>query len=283
MKIGLLHPGEMGASIGAVLTKTGHEVLYLASGRSSATRNRAVQAGLYDAGLLPDLVGQVEVLFSICPPSAALEVATSVMQVGFAGMYVDANAIAPQSAVQVAAVVQAGQATYVDGGIIGPPVREAGQTRLYLSGAKAPLVAGLFENTILETPILGEALQAASALKMAYAAWSKGSAALLLASRALARAAGVEAALVQEWQDSSPELLTRIERAANSSAKKGWRWVGEMEEIALSMEQHNLPDGFHLGAAEVFRRLEGFKDADSSLDGVLEALVLGDERDDSRF
>jgi 3-hydroxyisobutyrate dehydrogenase-like beta-hydroxyacid dehydrogenase len=275
MNIGLLHPGEMGASLGAVLTKAGHEVLYVASGRSSATRERAVQAGLRDAGSLPALLEQVGVVLSVCPPSAALDVATDVMQAGFGGLYLDANAIAPQSALEIAALVQAGQATYVDGGIIGAPVRAPGQTCLYLSGAAAPVVADLFAGSMLKTRVLGEALQAASALKMAYAAWSKGSAALLLASRALARAAGVEEALVQEWQDSSPELLVRVERAATSSAKKGWRWVGEMEEIASSLRQHDLPDGFHMAAAEVFRRLEGFKDAGSNLDAVLEALVAG--------
>jgi 3-hydroxyisobutyrate dehydrogenase-like beta-hydroxyacid dehydrogenase len=275
MKIGLLHPGEMGASIGAVLTKAGHQVLYVASGRSSGTRERAVQAGLHDAGSLPALLEQVGVVLSICPPSAALDVATDVMQAGFRGLYVDANAIAPHSAVEIADLVQAGQATYVDGGIIGAPVRAPAQTCLYLSGAAAPMVADLFAGSMLKTRVLGETLHAASALKMAYAAWSKGSAALLLTSMALARAAGVEEALAQEWQDSSSELLVRVERAAASSAKKGWRWVGEMEEIASSLREHDLPDGFHVAAAEVFRRLEGFKDAGSNLDAVLEALVAG--------
>ena len=36
--------------------------------------------------------------------------------------------------------------------------------------------------------------------------------------------------------------------------RKGWRWVGEMEEIAHSMAAHDLPTGFHEAAAEVFRR-----------------------------
>ncbi len=268
MKIGLLHPGEMGASLGAVLTKAGHTVFYLASGRSVATRKRAAKAGLQDAGSLATLLEQVEVLFSVCPPSAALAVASTVMQLGFHGVYVDANAIAPSTALQIAALVP----NYVDGGIIGAPIQENSQTRLYLSGQAAPMVAELFEGSILKTRVLGEALQAASALKMAYAAWSKGSAALLLTSMALARAAGVEGALVQEWQNSSPELLTRVEKAAKSSAKKGWRWVGEMNEIALSMQAHDLPDGFHLAAAEVLSRLEDFKDSEAKLETMLDVI-----------
>ena len=269
MKIGLLHPGEMGASLGAVLTKAGYDVLFMAAGRSVASRERATEAGLQDAGSLTTLLEQVEVLFSVCPPSAALAVASTVMKTGFHGVYVDANAIAPSTALQIAALVQADKATYVDGGIIGSPIQENSQTRLYLSGTAAPIVSELFAGSILETRVLGEALQAASALKMAYAAWSKGSAALLLTSMALARASGVEDALVQE----SPELIPRVERAAKSSAKKGWRWIGEMNEIALSMQAHDLPDGFHLGAAEVFTRLEKFKNSEAELEAVLEVIV----------
>jgi 3-hydroxyisobutyrate dehydrogenase-like beta-hydroxyacid dehydrogenase len=214
MNIGLVHPGEMGASVGAALRHVGHDVFCVASGRSNATRERAFKAGLSDAGSLNTLVEQTEVLFSICPPSAALEMANTVLQLGFGGIYVDANAIAPKTALTIATRVEAGNARYVDGGIIGAPVALGSQTCLYLSGLAAPMVAELFQGSMLKTVVLDQAPVAASALKMAYAAWSKGSAALLLSSLALARASGVEAALLQEWQDSSPELLLRVERAA---------------------------------------------------------------------
>jgi hypothetical protein len=94
---------------------------------------------------------------------------------------------------------------------------------------------------------------AASAVKMAYASWTKGSAALLLAARALARAEGVEDALLAEWAISQPGLEKRSAGAAGSAAAKGWRWVAEMEEIAASMAADGLPAGFHQAAAEVYR------------------------------
>ena len=95
---------------------------------------------------------------------------------------------------------------------------------------------------------------AASALKMAYAAWTKGSAALLLSALASARATGVEEALRAEWKRSLPELGARSERAADSAAAKGWRWVGEMNEIAATFAAAGLPPGFHEAAAEMFDR-----------------------------
>jgi 3-hydroxyisobutyrate dehydrogenase-like beta-hydroxyacid dehydrogenase len=128
---------------------------------------------------------------------------------------------------------------------------------LYLSGADEPAVRdvyGLFLGTPLEPRLLAGPATAASAVKMAYAAWTKGSSALLLDARALARAEGVEDALLAEWALSQPRLADQLERSARAAVTKGWRWVGEMEEIAHAMADAGLPDGFHEAAAEIFRR-----------------------------
>ncbi|HYX76187.1 MAG TPA: DUF1932 domain-containing protein, partial [Gaiellaceae bacterium] len=89
----------------------------------------------------------------------------------------------------------------------------------------------------------------------AYAAWTKGTGAMLIAIRDLARAERVEAALAEEWRLSLPDLPDRLERALASAGAKGWRWVGEMEEIAATFSAAGLPGGFHEAAAEVFRTL----------------------------
>jgi hypothetical protein len=241
--VGLLHPGEMGAAVGAALLAAGHRVVWASEGRSEATRARADQAGLEDAGTLAE-VARSEVVLSVCPPHAAVEVAGSVGR--SAGIFVDANAIAPATAFRVGELVE----DFVDGGIVGPPPREPGTTRLYLSGRRAGEVAELFAGSPLEPRVV----ENASGVKMAYAAWTKGSSALLLAVRELARAEQVEPTLLAEWELSLPELLERSEGAARSAEAKGWRWVGEMEEIAATFEANGLPGGFHHAAAEVFRR-----------------------------
>ena len=106
---------------------------------------------------------------------------------------------------------------------------------------------------------------------MAYAAWTKGSAALLLTVRALARAEGVEETLLAEWGISQPGLEARSAGAAGAAAAKGWRWIAEMEEIAATMAAVGLPEGFHQAAAEIYRR---FRPADSAgKEAGLDALV----------
>jgi 3-hydroxyisobutyrate dehydrogenase-like beta-hydroxyacid dehydrogenase len=247
MAVGLLHPGEMGAALGENLLAAGHHVLWASTGRSAETRARAEEAGLEDAGTVEEVLRRSEVILSVCPPHAALDVARSVA--GFDGIYVDANAVSPATAREIGG-------RFVDGGIIGPPPREPGTTRLYLSGEEAETVAALFQRTALEPCVISDEPGAASALKMAYAAWTKGTAAMLIAIRALARAENVEELLLEEWRLSLPELIERSGAAARSADRKGWRWVGEMDEIASTFAAAGLPDGFHRAAAEVFRRVE---------------------------
>ena len=239
--VGLLHPGEMGAAVGAALRARGTRVLWASKGRSVETRARAKAAGLEDVGSVEELA-RCDAVFSICPPHAALDVARSAE---FGGLYVDANAVSPATAAQVGQAV----GEFVDGGIVGPPPLEPGTTRLYLSGAEAERVAELFRGSALESRVVANA----SAVKMAYAAWTKGTAAMLLAIRELARGEGVEEALLEEWDLSQPKLRDGYERALRSADAKGWRWVGEMEQIAASFEADGLPGGFHRAAAEVYR------------------------------
>ncbi len=272
--IGLLNPGEMGAAVGRCLTSAGHTVLWASDGRSEDTARRAAAAGLADARTPRQVADRARIILSICPPHAALDVAWAVH--GFTGLYVDANAVAPGTAREIAQLITANGGTYVDGGIIGPPPATPGTTRLYLSGERAATMVDLFQGTGLDPQIAVGPATAASAVKMAYAAWTKGTSALLLAARALAQAEGVEDTLLAEWALSQPQLAAQSERAAQAGATKGWRWIGEMEEIAQSMAAAGLPDGFHQAAAEIYRRcprLAGATVADETLSKVLAAVT----------
>ena len=261
MRVGLLHPGQMGVSVGAAAMAAGAEVLWASKGRSPATRERAESARFGDAGDLSALLGASEVVLSVCPPHSALDLAGSVAEVGFTGLYVDANAIAPETSRAIEKVIAGAGASYVDGGIIGPPARAAGSTRLYLSGPRAPEVAAVFAGSVLGAEVIGGPAGRASALKMAYAAWTKGSDALLLAIRSFALAEGVEDALLREWGLSQAGLAERSERSG-WTAGRAWRFEGEMHEIAQALGDTGLPEGFHLAAGTVYRHLRDYKDRD---------------------
>jgi 3-hydroxyisobutyrate dehydrogenase-like beta-hydroxyacid dehydrogenase len=246
--VGLLHPGQMGAAVGAALRSRGVPVLWASEGRSPETARRADEAGLDDVRTVSEVARRADVVVSVCPPHAARAVAAAVAP--FQGTYVDANAVSPATARAVAAEIDG---DFVDGGIVGPPPTGTETTRLYLSGARAEAIAGLFAATSVDARVLSDRIGDASALKMVYAAATKGHAALLLATRAAARAHGVEEALLDEWRLSLPEHEAESLAAARSAAAKGWRWIGEMEEIAATFGAAGLPEGFHLAAAEIFR------------------------------
>jgi 3-hydroxyisobutyrate dehydrogenase-like beta-hydroxyacid dehydrogenase len=242
----------MGAAVGGCLVEAGHEVLWASAGRSPQTAARARAAGLTDVGSIDALAARSAIVLSICPPDAALDVARSLRS--YLGVLVDANAVAPATAAQIAAATDA---RYVDGGIIGPPPTRHGTTRLYLSGDEAEAVAALFASTPLDArPLHTGGPTGASALKMAYAAWTKGSAALLLAVEQAAATLDVSAALHEEWALSQPSLEQRATAARADAAEKGWRWTGEMREIAATMGAAGLPAGFHAAAADVFGGFE---------------------------
>lgn len=276
--IGLLHPGEMGAALGRLLTDQGRTVLWASAERSPATARRAEQAKLEDAASITAVADRSDVLLSVCPPHAATDVARAVAAAGYRGLFVDANAVSPATSRTVAALVteggrDGGGAEFVDGGIIGGPPTRPGTTRLYLSGPRAEAVAELFAGTHLEARVISDEIGAASALKLAYAGWTKGSAALLLAMRALARAEGVEEELLQEWSESLPDLAARSQAAARGASTKGWRWIGEMQEIEQTMAAAGLPDGFHQAAAEVYRRSPRSTDGSPGDSQVLESVL----------
>lgn len=279
--IALLHPGNMGSTIGAAAATGGARVLWASEQRSSTSRERAKQAGLIDVGTLADAVRQSDVVLSVCPPHAAVEVAERVASQHFKGIYVDANAVSRATALQVGAIVGQAGASFVDGGIIGAPVKKAGTTRLYLSGNRAPEIAELFSASMLEAKAIGPEPGAASALKVAYAAWTKCTDALLLAIRAFAAHEGVDPALLAEWNISQADLARRCDRAATVAVPKMWRYIGEMEEIAATFRSAGLPGGFHLAAAEICQRLAPFKDQTDpppTLPAVVSALGARSEK-----
>ncbi len=247
VSIGVLHPGAMGAALGAALVGNRHDVLWASDGRSDATRARAEDAGIADAGTVDALVARTEIVISICPPEHAASVAAGVRAAGFSGVLVDANAISPTTARRIA--------PSVDGGVIGGPPRVAGTTRLYLSGPGARDVAALFAGSVLDARVLDDSIGTASALKMAYAAYTKGRSALLLALEETARANRVDGYLHDEWAISQPGLAEAAEVAAAGAGPKAWRWIAEMEEIADTFAAAGQPDGFHRAAAEVYRKV----------------------------
>jgi 3-hydroxyisobutyrate dehydrogenase-like beta-hydroxyacid dehydrogenase len=274
-KIGILHPGEMGVSIAASAVNNGHQVFWLSPGRSDKTRTRAEKHTLIETDSLPELCRTCEMIISVCPPHAAEDVAKSVIGMGFRGLYLDANAISPHRAIEMGQTLTANGVQFVDGGIIGGPAWRPKETWLYLSGEHANEVAACFSNGPLETNIIGNEIGKASALKLCYAAYTKGTTALLSAILAAAESLDVREELYQQWDIDEQGFSEQVNRRVARVTAKAWRFEGEMMEIASTFREAGLPDGFHQAAAEIYHRMANFKDAVETppLGNVLKSLL----------
>ena len=250
-RVGLLFPGEMGALVGSAVHG---EVLWASEGRSEATRKRA--EGFTDVGTVRELVAASEIVISVCPPAIAEDVAGEVAAEGLDGIYVEANAIAPERMKRIAGLLRC-----VDGSVIGRT-----GLNLYLSGDAEDVaaVAALFpEGEVNAIPLEG-GIGAASALKMAFGGWNKIGVALAAQAHAIALAYGVEDALAGEGVESD-----RILRAA----PKAWRWAPEMEEVAATCAALGLPDGIPRGAADLYSRWDEHRDKPAELQRLLDDLT----------
>jgi 3-hydroxyisobutyrate dehydrogenase-like beta-hydroxyacid dehydrogenase len=280
MCVGILSPGDMGAGIGGVLRQTGLDVMTSLEGRSALTRTRAHEAGIRDAGSIDDLVRQSDMVLSVLVPSEASSVAAQVAaamgRTGARPVFVECNAIAPQTVLAIEQVIRDAGAGFIDAGIIGgPPRAPGGGTHFCCSGPDTSAFEALGRHG-LEIRVVGPKVGQASGLKMVYAASTKGTTAVWTELLVTARALDLEEAL-------KAELGASFERQAGSVTsmpRRARRWVGEMEEIAATFEALGLTPRILQGAADIYRFVgttpladQTSREPDPSLDEVLDSLA----------
>ena len=276
LTLGILHPGEMGISLAASARNSGHEVLWASEGRSEKTRARAGDHGLKDALTLQALCDKCPVIISVCPPHAAEDTARRVLACSYRGIYVDANAISPEHTQHIGTLMSDADIDFVDGGIIGPPAWKPNTTWLYLSGHAGGQIPVFFQKGPLETQVISSQVGEASALKICYAAYNKGSIALLCAVLAAAEKLGVRQHLQQHWDKQGSYLANDKARSmVEGIIRKAWRFTGEMEEIASTFEQAGVTGEFHVAANHLYEQLMQYKDIKETppLREILESLV----------
>ena len=255
----VLHPGSMGAAVAAQAVGA-RRVLWVSVGRSSATAQRAHDAGLTACASLEEALGASDAVLSICPPHAAEDVATEVARHAFEGLYVDANAISPQRMERIASEICPAPVV-LDGAIFGPPPRSGRSCRLYVAGddEAAELMHTLFKDSAVEVRSAGGHVGSASALKASFAGFQKAARTLAGVSHALADAHGVADLLTEEARRMPSEILSDPEYLS-SVAARAWRWGPEMQEVADTLRGAGLPTEMAEAASSVMARWEKDRD-----------------------
>ena len=259
--IAVIGAGDMGHAVGAALVAQGYDVVTCLAGRSDITRARAKRAGLRDLPDLDAVIAASDAFLSILPPALAPELADQVVaamgRTGKRFLYADMNAISPATVTAIAATIEKAGAKFVDGGIVGSPPGKA-VPRIYLSGRDADSVARIaaLGGKAMDMRPCGAEPGRASAVKMCYAALTKGSNALFTAVLTAAEALGVSAEVRGEYETSQPDLYKRMKSSVPFLPADAWRYAGEMEEIAATFESVGVTPLFHLGAAATYRLLD---------------------------
>lgn len=256
--IAILMPGDMGHAVGRVLREHGHDAITCLAGRGPHSHALAESAGLRKVETLRETVAQADMILSILPPAAALEqaqnVAAAMGKTGKHPVYVDCNAISPETAKAVGAVITATGAQFIDAGIIGLAPGKGAGPRFYVSGPDiAPMLS--LDGKGFQVLVAGNNIGEASALKMVYAGLTKGTWTLHTAVMLAAKQLGVADALIAEFEHSQQGALAAIRGRVPFLPADSARWVGEMEEIASTFEEAGVTSGFHDGAADIFRLL----------------------------
>jgi 3-hydroxyisobutyrate dehydrogenase-like beta-hydroxyacid dehydrogenase len=253
--VAVIAPGMMGSAVAARLTGHGCTVLSLLAGRSAASLARAAAAGMRDASEAQ--IAACDIILSIVPPAEAVRLAErlapALTTAARKPVYVDCNAVSPDTVAGIDAIVRATGAIFVDGGIIGPPpVPDSSRTRLYVSGPEAARVA-ILNDRGLSVPIQPGPIGAASAMKMSYAGITKGFTALGAAMMLAATRAGTADALIAEMRVSQPALLAWLTAQMPKMPSKAYRWVAEMEEIARFVGITQPGSQFYAVAADLYQ------------------------------
>lgn len=280
-KVGILSPGDMGSGVGRRLHANGAEVYGVLTGRSELTRTRAAECGFIDAGTIDNLVTQVDIILSILVPSEATaiahDVAEAMKRTGATPVFADCNAIAPVTVEAIEREIRAAGAEFVDAGIIGGPPSERAATYFHCSGPNTAPFERLADYG-LTVMVTGPRIGQASGLKMMFAASTKGTTALWTELLTGARALGLEDALANMLGDNVTYVAQK--RGIPIMPHRSRRWIGEMEEIALTFKTLGMTPKILEGAADMYRFVGGTKLGDQTprepnpaLDTILGTLV----------
>ncbi len=257
--VAILSPGDMGHAVGRTLSQQGGRIITCLDGRSTRTKGLAAAAGITDTGSIETMITEADLVLSIMPPSAAYDtacqVAEAMQNTGQTPYYADCNAVSPTTVKTIGTRIAAAGASFIDAGIVGPPPGKGSQaTRFYVSGSDADIFSA-FDGEHIAVRQLGPEIGRASAIKMCYAAITKGSWTLYAAALTTAEIMGLTDLYLQEIESSRPHVAAEMRRMVPRLPVDAGRWIGEMGEIAATLGDAGLPRGFHEGAAALFELL----------------------------
>ncbi|MDG2034255.1 MAG: DUF1932 domain-containing protein [Rhodospirillales bacterium] len=257
--VAIISPGDMGHMVGKVIRGKGFRVITSLLGRSALSCARAERSGMEDVGSLRAVLQEADAVLSIMPPERAFSFANAaagVVSKVDQPVFADCNAISPATTEKMREVVAVSGMDFVKIGIVGPPPeREGCETRFYAAGPAVETLAFL-DGGGIKYQQLGAQCGQAAAIKMCYAALTKGTMTLHTAVLTTAELLGVSDVLHHELEASQAFHWDMMNKRVPFYPADAGRWAGEMDEISETFVNAGVSGNLHKGAADIFRMLD---------------------------
>ncbi len=256
--VGLLHAGEMGAAVAALLSRRGVRVVSTLGGRGEQTARRCRDAGIEVLPSLDNVVAASDIVISIVPPAAAREVVEEYCRLSHlapaGALYVDANSIGPELAVELSARIEESGVGFVDAAINGLAKNLATTCTLFLSGPRASEIADIVGDA-MKVRLLGERPGRASAMKMLLSGLSKGVCALFVETALTAHRHGMLSDMIAAYNQIYPGVMGIVERMLPTYAQHAGRRADEMRELEQTVHAAGLEPCMLAAAREMHELL----------------------------
>lgn len=236
--IGILYPGEMGSTIGKLLAGAGFNVIATVADRSVRTERLCKEAGLRTVASIPDLLAVSDIVISLVPPSAALQVATEVATASVGSdrrwTYVDANSISPSTVADIAKMFRGRSIDFIDAAIFGlaSQIRERGT--VYVSGSQLEEVVGIL-GRIIRVRTAGDEPGQASALKMIVSGIPKGLSAMFIETLLFAQSINLLDQAIQAYDEIYPHTMEVVRRMLPTYPQHAGRRSQELQHVVDTM------------------------------------------------
>jgi 3-hydroxyisobutyrate dehydrogenase-like beta-hydroxyacid dehydrogenase len=271
-RIGIMSIGEMGFHWAKLLKSHGVDVLTYDKNRGEVSRKRAENAGVKSLPSMMALVREAELIVSIVVPFAAKRVATKVANAAMkAGrkdlLYLDANAISPMTADDIAKTLIPASVNFVDGCIIGAASKMGKGTIVYVSGPDAARLCDL-ESFNIPVKVLGPSTNQASAFKVVYAGLTKGLQGLFCELLMGARCFGLLNEIRAQYEESFPGLLDKVSSSIVGLRIHAGRRAEEMDELKRTFNHHNMKSYMAPAVQKVLEAVAGLNVDQASDNGA---------------
>lgn len=220
--------------------------------------SRATRVGVTLAADRAGALAGAEAVFCLVTADRAAEAAEqSAPDLPEGAFWFDGNSCSPGAKRRSSELIYAAGGRYVDMAIMSPVYPKMHRTPLLIAGPHAGEAAPILVALGMEAVIAGDAVGAASAIKMIRSVMVKGMEALTAECLLAARRAGVEDRVLASLQASAPGI--RWEKQASYNLERmmvhGRRRAAEMREVAATLAELGLPNELAAATADWQQRI----------------------------